>query len=71
MYIDKLNDIVNKYKNTYRRTIKIKPDDVKNNTYINFGEEVILKILNLKLVIMLEYQNIKIFLLKDICSKLV
>ena len=71
MYIDKLNDIVNKYKNTYRRTIKIKPDDVKNNTYINFGEEIILKILNLKLVIMLEYQNIKIFLLKDICSKLV
>ena len=71
MYIDKLNDIVNKYKNTYRRTIKIKPDDVKNNTYINFGEEIILKILNLKLVIMLEYQNIKIFLLNDICSKLV
>ena len=38
MYVDKLNDIVNKYKNTYHRTIKIKAD-VKNNTYINFGEE--------------------------------
>ena len=30
--IDKLEDIVNKYNNTYHRTIKIKPVDVKSNT---------------------------------------
>ena len=30
--IDKLNDIVNEYNNTYHRTIKMKPIDVKNNT---------------------------------------
>ena len=33
VYIDKLNDIVNKYNNTYHRTIKMKPVDVKSNTY--------------------------------------
>ena len=34
MYIDKLDDIVNKYNNTYHRTTKMKPADVKDNTYI-------------------------------------
>ena len=33
-YIDKLHDIVNEYNNTYHRTIKIKPTDVKDNIYI-------------------------------------
>ena len=40
MYIDKLDDMVNKHINTYHRTIKLKPIDVKNNTYINVGKEV-------------------------------
>ena len=40
VYIDKLNDIVNEYNNTYHRTIKMKPVDVKNNAYIDFGKEV-------------------------------
>ena len=35
MYIDKLDDIVDEYNNTYRNTIKMKPIDVKDNTYIN------------------------------------
>ena len=39
VYIDKLDDIVNKYNNTYS-TIKMKPVDVKSNTYIDFSEEV-------------------------------
>ena len=38
--IDKLDDIVNEYNNTYHRRIKMKPMDVKSNTYINFGKEV-------------------------------
>ena len=40
VYIDKLNDIVNEYNNTYHRTIKMKPVDVKGNTYIDFKKEV-------------------------------
>ena len=36
VYIDKLDDIVNKYNNTYHRTVKMKPVDVKYNTYNNF-----------------------------------
>ena len=37
-YIDKLDDIVNKYNNTYHRTIKMKPIYVKDNTYIDSME---------------------------------
>ena len=40
VYIDKLHDIVDEYNNTYHRTIKIKPIDVKDNTYIDFEKEV-------------------------------
>ena len=40
VYIDKLDDIVNEYNNTKHRTIKMKPIDVKDNTYIDFGKEV-------------------------------
>ena len=36
VYIDKLYDIVDEYNNAYHRTIKMKPVDVKVNTYINF-----------------------------------
>ena len=35
VYVDKLDDIVNKYNNTYHRTIKMKPVDVKPSTYID------------------------------------
>ena len=40
VYIDKLVDIVNEYNSTCHRTIKMKPIDVKDNTYINIGKEV-------------------------------
>ena len=40
MYIYKLDYIVNKYNNTKHSTIKIKPVDVKSNTYINSSKEV-------------------------------
>ena len=40
VYVDKLDDIVNKHNNTNHRTIKMKPIDVKDNTYIDFGKEV-------------------------------
>ena len=41
VYIDKLDDIVNECNNTYHRIIKIKPVDVKGNTYIDSRKEVI------------------------------
>ena len=39
MYIDKLDDIVNKYNNTYRSTINMKFVDVNSSTYIDFDKE--------------------------------
>ena len=39
MYIDILDDIVNKCNNTYRRTIKMKPVDVNPSIYIDFNKE--------------------------------
>ena len=36
---DALEDIVNKYKNTVHRTIKIKPIDVTNNSFVKYNEE--------------------------------
>ena len=39
VYIDKLDDIVYEYNNTYHITIKMKPIDVKDNTYINIDKE--------------------------------
>ena len=64
LYIDRLDGIVNKYNNTYHRTIKMKPVEVKPSIYNDFNEKIIRKVLNLKLVVILEYQNIKIFLQK-------
>ena len=40
VYIDKLDGIVNEYNNTYHTTIKMKPIDVKDNTYINTDKEL-------------------------------
>ena len=39
IYIDKLDDTVNKYNNTYHSTIIIKPIDVNSSTYIDFNKE--------------------------------
>ena len=40
VYINKLDDTVNEYKNTYHTTIKMKPVDIKDNTYIDFSKKV-------------------------------
>ena len=39
MYIDNLDDIANKYNNTYNRTIKMNPVDVKPDIYSYFNKE--------------------------------
>ena len=65
VYSDVLDDIVDKYNNTIHKTIKMKPIDVMGDSYAKYNENSN-KILNLKLVIMLELPNMKTFLLKDI-----
>ena len=61
VYIDKLDDVLNKYNNAYHRTIKMKPINVKDNTYINTDEEVNNKDLKFQVgdhVRILKYKNI-------------
>ena len=53
VYIDELDDIVNKYHNTYDGKIKW--------NLLTLVKKLIIKILNLKLVILLEHQNLKHF----------
>ena len=50
----------------------MKPVDEKSSTYITLVKKLMVRIINLKLVILLEYQNIKKFSQKAIFhSKLV
>ena len=49
VYIDKLNNIVNEYHNRYHTTSKMKPVDLKSS-------------LNLKMMVMWKYRNLKAFL---------
>ena len=63
VYIDKLDDKVNKYINTYHSTIKMKHVDVKQNI-LTLVKKLMINILNLKSMILLEYQNIKPFFAK-------
>ena len=37
---NQLDDTVSEYNNTYHRKLKMKPVDVKDNTYIDFEKEV-------------------------------
>ena len=55
VYIDKLDDIVNKYNYTYHTTIKMKHVDVKPITYIGSSKEI-------------NYQDLK-FKIEDIFRK--
>ena len=64
VYINKLDDIVNKYKNTYYSTIKMKHVDVKPNTYIDSSKEINDKSLKFKISDNVRISNIKIFLQK-------
>ena len=60
VYIVKLDDVVKKYNNTYHRTTKMKPVDVKPSAYIGSSKEII----DAKYLELFEYQNIKAFLQK-------
>ena len=60
MYIDKLEDIVDKNSNTYNIAIKIMMLIWVH--VLTLKLKITIKILSLKLVIMSEYENLKIFL---------
>ena len=64
VYIDKVDEIVNKYTDTYHSTTKMKPVDLNETHILTLVKKLIIKILNLKLLILIEYQNIKILLQK-------
>ena len=68
VYVDQLDHIVDEYNNTYHRTVKMKPVDVKDNTYIDFEKEVNDKNPKFKVGDHIEFLNIKIFLLMDTCQ---
>ena len=52
MYVYKLYDIVKEYNNTYHKTIKMKPIDVKVIRILILRKKLIMETQNLKLVIM-------------------
>ena len=64
VYINKLDDIVNEYNNTYHTTIKMKPIDVKDNTYINTDKETNDKDPKFKVGDRVRISKYKTFLLK-------
>ena len=64
VYIDKSDTIVNEYNNTKHRATKMKPVDVKDNTYIDFGKEVNDNDPKFKVGDHVRNRNIKTYLLK-------
>ena len=65
VYINKLDDIVNKYNNTYHSKIKMNPIDVKSNTCIGFGIENKHKDLKFK-----DGDHVRILKYKIVCKRL-
>ena len=66
VYFDVLDDIANKYNSTFIELLKRNLLRLRVILMLNTTKILIKKILKLKLVIKLEFQNIKTFLLKDI-----
>ena len=66
VYFDVLDDIANKYNSTFIELLKRNLLRLRVILMLNTAKILIKKILKLKLVTKLEFQNIKTFLLKDI-----
>ena len=62
VYFDVLDNIVDKFNNTVHRSIKTKTFDVKSDSSAEYNEDS--NFTKPKLVIVLEFQNMKTFLLK-------
>ena len=66
VYIEKLDDIVNEYNNTYHRRTKQSLLMLKIIHILTPLKKLKINILSLNFVMLLQYQNIKTFLLKNI-----
>ena len=66
VYIDKVDNMVNKYNNAYHSTIKMKPVDVKSNKYINSGKEINNKNFKFKIGDIVRISKYKVVLQKAI-----
>ena len=66
LYIDKLDDIVKECNNKYHASIKMKPADVKDSTYIGFKKEINDKDPKFKMGDNVKISKCKNILLKDI-----
>ena len=64
LYINQLDKIVNKYSNTYQRTIKIKLADAKPNTYSEDGVMLYqIRIVSMVLSIMKKIKTLKLVIM--------
>ena len=52
MYVDKLDNIVNKYNNTYHSTTKMKSVDLNSNKYNDFNKEILQEYRNTKTLLL-------------------
>ena len=52
VYMNRVDNIINKYNHTYHDTIKMKPVDINSSTYINFDKIMKKMVLHLRLVAM-------------------
>ena len=68
VYIDKLDDAVNKYNNTYHSIIKMKSADLKSNTYIDSDKEINNKNPKFKIGDIIRISKYKFFFAKDYTS---
>ena len=66
IYFNVLDDIVNKYNNTWHSSIKMKPKDVTDSSFAEYNEDFNKRDPKFRVVIMLGFQSIKIFLLSVI-----
>ena len=64
VYTDKLDDIVKKYHHKFQKTFKMKPVDLKSNTYIDSSKEINEKGSKFEISDIVRYQNTKMFLKK-------
>ena len=65
VYIDLLDNIVDKYNNTVHRSIKMKPIDGSSNSYAEYNEDSNKKDPKFKVGDHVRISNTKTFLLKD------
>ena len=71
VYIDKLDDIFNKYSDTYHSTIKMKLIDVKSSIYIDSSKETNDEDPKFKIRYIVGISKYKKMFCKKLCFKLV